>query len=235
LVAANTNRQRQLVDARVIGFAFDGNDWLNELTQQLERCGVSVDRATTAVLVSHPTLAVYVVGFDEAALSQAHTVVQWSRASDLPPGLIAVIVHGGPAEREQALLAGFDDAVTLPVSPRELSGRVRAVQRRLEWTAGTTRVGFGPLTLDLHERIAWFDTGERHQLTANECEVLHALILAQGRVLTYGEVFRTAWKREGVRKAARDVQATVKRIRQKLGRMDTIETVHDIGLRLAPS
>jgi len=234
VVATPAPAQRQLVrDSRVVAFSFTGRDTLGELTRQLQHCGLAVQVETVPLLASRPLRGVYLVGFDAGSLSEAPAAVEWSRGCRPPAGLIAVLEDGGAAEREQAFVAGFDDAITQPVSARELCGRVRAVQRRMQWKASARRVGFGAVTLDLHERIAWLDVGKGHQLTAIETAVLHALIEARGRVLSYADVFRQAWNRKAESDPARDVQATIKRLRRKFGRPDVIETLRDVGLRLA--
>lgn len=233
MVAAAEHLQADVVpEPRIVAFSLTENPRFDDLIERLRVCGLEVAGQTRSPLESQPRPGVYLVGMDAASIAEATATVEWSRAGEPQPGLIAVIANGACAERERAFIIGFDDVLTEPVSSRELAGRVRAMQRRLQRPGSANRVGFGAVTLDLRERIAWIEPGKGHHLTANETAVLRALIEARGGVMTYADVFRAAWDRESSR-AARDVQAAIKRLRQKLGSAAAIETVRDVGVRLS--
>src|SRR5687768_14772258 len=105
-----------------------------------------VEVLTVEILHHPPTIPVYVLSLDVAV------------AGERRPGLLALIEDGTTADCESLLAAGFDDAVIAPISARELSGRVRAIHRRVFWKgAANGRMRYGEITLDLHGRALWID------------------------------------------------------------------------------
>jgi two-component system OmpR family response regulator len=221
---------------------------------ELRRGAMQVELRTVDVLDREPDAAVYLVSLEPPAhdlidgrgpppiVSAAEwrrgsidPLVSWANRSELRPGLIGLIEHGGPADAETLLAAGFDDAAVAPVSPRELAARVRAVHRRVHWKGvANGRLRFGELTLDLYGRALWF-RGKTIALTSIELAVLRELIKARGRPLSRIELLDRAWGEEDLEVSERAVDNVILRLRRKLPEPDVIETVRSVGFRLASS
>jgi DNA-binding response OmpR family regulator len=203
------------------------------LAGELRRESLRVDVCSADVLRAPPDTIVYAFWFDAAlGVVLAQRVVEWASQLDVRPGLIGIIENGGSSEREALLSAGFDDVIAGTLSARELSGRVRAVHRRLNWN--TTRQGrlrFGDVTLDLHNHALWID-GRTVSLTSIELAVMRELVKARGRPLSRAQLLDAAWGDSDLEVSERAVDNVILRLRRKLPRPDAIETVRSVGFRL---
>jgi DNA-binding response OmpR family regulator len=200
---------------------------------ELRRGAMQVELRAVDVLDHEPDAAVYVVSLEPPARDLVDPLVTWANRSELRPGLIGLIEHGGPADAETLLAAGFDDAAVAPVSTRELAARVRAVHRRVHWKGvANGRLRFGEITLDLYGRALWF-RDKTIALTSIELAVLRELIKARGRPLSRIELLDRAWGEEDLEVSERAVDNVILRLRRKLPEPDVIETVRSVGFRLA--
>lgn len=201
---------------------------------ELRSHALYVEVVTAEVLHSPPVLPVYVVSVDAPIASVlADKIVAWATATELRPGLIGLIEDGGARECEALLAAGFDDAVVTPISARELTGRVRAVHRRVHWKGVSNgRLRYGELTLDLYGRSLWAE-GKTIALTSIELAVLRELMKARGRPLSRTELLDAAWGEGELEVSERAVDNVILRLRRKLPRPELIETVRSVGFRLA--
>lgn len=201
---------------------------------ELRRHSMHVEVMTAEILHTPPVMPVYVVSVDPPIAGVlADKIVAWALASELRPGLIGLIEHGGVRECETLLAAGFDDAVVTPISARELVGRVRAVHRRVHWKGiANGRLRFGDLTLDLYGRALWAE-GKTIALTSIELAVLRELMKARGRPLSRTELLDAAWGEGELEVSERAVDNVILRLRRKLPRPELIETVRSVGFRLA--
>jgi len=204
-----------------------------EVVAELRRHAMHVEIVTADVLHAPPTLPVYVISVDPPIAGVlADRLVAWAIGSQLRPGLIGLVENGGVDESEMLLAAGFDDAVTTPISARELAGRVRAVHRRVHWKGSPNgRLRFGELTLDLYGRSLWID-GKSIPLTSIELAVVRELIKARGRPLSRTELLDAAWGEGDLDVSERAVDNVILRLRRKLPRPELIETVRSVGFRL---
>ena len=203
---------------------------------ELRRGAMQVDVVTAEVLHAPPAIPVYIVSVDSAIASVlSDKIVSWAMASELRPGLIGLVENGTARECEALLAAGFDDAVTAPVSARELAGRVRALHRRVHWKGiANGRLRFGDLTLDLYGRSLWVD-GKAITLTSIELAVMRELMKARGRPLSRAELLDAAWGEGELEVSERAVDNVILRLRRKLPRPELIETVRSVGFRLSSS
>ncbi len=200
---------------------------------ELRRGAMQVELRTVEILDGAPEASVYIVSLDPPVSSVADQLVAWAGHSALRPGLIGLVEHGGAADAEALLAAGFDDALVAPVSTRELAARVRAVHRRVHWKAvAHGRLRFGELTLDLHGRALWF-RDRTIALTSIELAVLRELIKARGKPLSRIELLDRAWGEEDLEVSERAVDNVILRLRRKLPDPDVLETVRSVGFRLA--
>ena len=130
--------------------------------------------------------------------------------SDLP--VIFISAYGRDETVARALESGAADYIVKPVSPTELVARVRAALRR---HAGPGPFVVGRLAIDYERRRVTLG-GNAVDLTATEYELLRALSLDAGRVVTFETLLRRVWAKRG-NADANLVRIFVRNLRRKLG------------------
>lgn len=88
-------------------------------------------------------------------------------------------------DRIEGLNIGADEYLIKPFSPRELTARVNALFRRLNNESKSTSLDFdkGRLSIDSEKRVVMVH-GEEIPFTPNEFDILYALIMNKGKVLS---------------------------------------------------
>ena len=157
--------------------------------------------------------------------------------SDVP--ILMLTAKASEDERISGLVAGADDYLVKPFSPRELVARVRAVLRRTQGVQNplveTLKFDDGRLEIDTVKRAVRRD-GALVELTPNEYKLLLALARYPGRVYSRFELVNRVqgYDYEGYE---RTIDVHVKNLRKKLepdpGKPRYIETVTGVGYRLA--
>ena len=202
------------------------------LAQELRREPLEVAVVSADILRVAPATRVYVFDLDGGhAAVLAEPIARWASAAETVPGLIGVLGNAGSREREVLLEAGFDDVVAGPIGSRELSARVRAVHRRMFMRSRTGRIRFASVTLDLDNHMLWAD-GKTISLTSIELAVMRELIKAAGRPLSRAQLLDAAWGAADLEVSERAVDNVILRLRRKLPRPESLETVRSIGFRL---
>ncbi len=149
--------------------------------------------------------------------------------------IVMLSALGSTRDRVTGLEAGADDYVAKPFAPSELVARVRSVLRRARPARAGAALRHGELVFDLEgHRVAL--AGRAVELSPAEFEILAALLVAGGRVVTRDQlVNRLHPHGEGIDNRSIDVY--VGRLRVKLGdssaRPRLVLTVRGFGYRLA--
>ena len=131
--------------------------------------------------------------------------------ADLP--VVFISGYGRDETIAKALEMGAADYIVKPFSTTELTARVKAALQRRYGSSESFRLG--DLAISLRDRQVSV-AGRPVQLTATEYELLRALAVNAGRILTFDSLLRQVWGRTetGDRRV---VHAFVKRLRHKLG------------------
>ena len=99
----------------------------------------------------------------------------------------------------RGLQLGADDYVTKPFSAKQLTARMKAVQRRCQadpYRDPVREVRAGDLALDLQSHEAT-KAGKLVQLTTLEFRILYMLAMNEGRVVPYSRLVEYAWGYDG--------------------------------------
>lgn len=107
-----------------------------------------------------------------------------ARRNDTP--VLILTARDGVEDRVKGLDLGADDYLTKPFEVSELEARVRALLRRRAGTS-SAQLDFGPVSLDMNGRQLLVNNAPT-DLPAREFNVLQALMLANGRVLSKTQI-----------------------------------------------
>ncbi len=151
------------------------------------------------------------------------------RGDDVP--VLMLTARAEEPDRVRGFEVGADDYVTKPFSVRELVLRSRAVARRRGWTGTGECIEFGKLRLDRAAREV-IAAGRRVALTHREFDLLDLLLRRRGRVQSRAQILDDVWGLDADVEL-RTVDATVRRLRDKLGSLAAyVETVRGVGYRV---
>ena len=131
-------------------------------------------------------------------------------------GLPVIFISGYGRDETivKALESGAADYLVKPFSPGELTARIRAVLRR---HAESDPFVLGTLTIHYERRRVTL-AGRAVSLTATEYELLRALSVNAGKVMTYETLMRQVWNGRRDTDTGTDLVRTfVKKLRRKLG------------------
>jgi DNA-binding response OmpR family regulator len=191
------------------------------------RDGIAMSQSSNAALLI----------VDSVLPDVAGTVVlqEVRRRSDVP--IMMLSGQAGTEERIEALVAGADDYLTKPFSPRELAAHVRALLRRGGGKGSNqdvSRFDGGRLEIDRVRHEVRLD-GEPRDLTVTEYEILATLAGHPGRVYSRAELTYHS-RGHDFEGYERTVDAHVKNLRRKIDKDPSaapiVETVRGVGYRL---
>lgn len=156
--------------------------------------------------------------------------------TDIPVILLTARAEEG--DRILGLEMGADDYVVKPFSPREVVARVRTVLKRvIEPRHFTTRLEFGPLTIDGRAREV--SIGDQTvSLTPKEFDLLMFLASSPRQVFSRNQLLEQVWDSSPEWQDPATVTVHVRRLRQKI-EGDTnsprwLTTVWGVGYRFEP-
>lgn len=142
----------------------------------------------SAVMARRPDLVILDLGLpDMDGIEITRRLREWT-----PVPIIIVTVQEQERAKIAALDAGADDYVTKPFGMGELLARMRAALRRAATPTAEPVFSTGPLTVDLGQRLVTVGSREV-QLTPTEYDLLRALVMHAGQVLTHRQLLRQVW------------------------------------------
>lgn len=106
--------------------------------------------------------------------------------------ILVLSVRDQEEDKVAALEAGAEDYLTKPFGIDELHARLRVLLRRRTARAPEGPVRTGDLEIDLERRLVKVQ-GKPVHLTPTEYALLKALVEADGRVLTHGQLLHQVW------------------------------------------
>jgi DNA-binding response OmpR family regulator len=145
----------------------------------------------------------------------------------LTPVLI-LTARGAIPDRVRGLEIGADDYLPKPFDFTELLARIRALERRDKVHKGR-HIKIAHLEIDTGERRVTCD-GSEVQLARQEYDLLEALALNEGRVLTRDAILSRIWRNEDSYSNSVDVHIGILRKKIDANRpVKLIQTVRGIG------
>jgi len=160
----------------------------------------------------HPDVILLDLGLPEIdGLEVCRRVREWS---DVP--IIVLSVRDRESDKVGALNIGADDYLTKPFGTAELLARIQVALRhaaRLH-TPQEPIIAVGELRIDLSLREVT-RRGEPIHLTPTEYEILKALAINAGKVLTHRLLLQKVWGRDQQQDAAK-LRVFVNQLRRKL-------------------
>ena len=172
------------------------------------------EAALDVVEREHPDIVLLDVGLPDI---DGFEVLRRIRAfSDVP--IVMLTARDDAMDKVKGLELGADDYVTKPFNHLELMARVKAVLRRLEMPAPSSRAPSfrsGDLEVDFAKHEARL-CGERLDLTPTEYKLLYHLVRNAGHVLQHATLLAKVWGREYVDEVDY-IRVYVRRLRDKLG------------------
>lgn len=160
------------------------------------------------------------------------TICRLITEGENPAMVLMLTASATPAQRVSGLRLGADDYLPKPFHFPELVLRIRALARRRP-TARARIFRAAGIELDPLQHSASRD-GRRLDLSAKEFAVLEALMRGQPAVLSAEDLFAQVWD-ETVDPFTNTVHVTISRLRRKLGEPPAIETITNVGYRIAQS
>jgi DNA-binding response OmpR family regulator len=145
--------------------------------------------------------------------------------------ILVLTARSSEADKVLGLNLGADDYITKPFSMRELSARIQAVLRRIKdvqpdrptYDDGTLMIDPATFTVKY--------AGRDVRLTRKEFTLLEELARNAGRVMTRETLLDRVWGLNYYGDS-RTLDVHIRRLRQKIGYAEVIETVTGIGYRL---
>lgn len=157
-------------------------------------------------------------------------VLQTIRTQGITTPVLVLTARDAVAQRVEGLNLGADDYVVKPVDLDELAARLHALIRRAHGKANTT-LQVRDVVLDPAARQV-MRAGESVVLSTREFDVLHALLLNAGRVLSREQLEQNLY-RWGHEVESNTIEVHIHHLRRKMG-AGLIETVRGVGYIVMP-
>jgi two-component system KDP operon response regulator KdpE len=189
--------------------------------------------ALSAVVANRPDLIILDLGLpDLDGIEVTRLLREWTH---IP--IIILSVRGQEADKVTALDAGADDYLTKPFSTGELLARIRVALRHTGQSGSEPVFTSDDLTVDLVRRVVTVARREV-QLTPTEYDLLRALVIHAGKVLTHRQLLREVWG-IGYEQETHILRVNISNLRRKIepdpARPRHILTEPGVGYRLRDS
>ncbi|MDR3692065.1 MAG: response regulator transcription factor [Fimbriimonas sp.] len=202
----------------------------------LEKAGFDVDiiRDGERALAVALTRSVEVIVLDiMLPRLDGMTICSRLRSAQVATPILMLTAKTSLEDRVAGLESGADDYLAKPFEFAELLARVRALVRR-DKVNRSGRIEIDDLVVDTASRVV-IRGGQEIDLTRREYQLLEALALRQGQVLTRETIHQTVWN--DAFSTSNTVDVHVRRLRQKIDDpfpRKLIHTVVRIGYVLRP-
>jgi len=183
------------------------------------RDGVAAD---TELRTGAHTVAVLDLGLPRL---DGMAVLQAVRGAKVRTPILVLTARDAVSARIAGLDAGADDYLIKPIDLHELAARLRALVRRSHGQV-QNRLVAGPVELDPLSHTVRV-RGEPVDVVGREYDLLHALLLNAGRVLSRGQIEQHLYE-WGHEVSSNAIEVHVHHLRRKLP-PKTIETVRGVG------
>ncbi|HKV41803.1 MAG TPA: response regulator transcription factor [Blastocatellia bacterium] len=218
----------------------DDEDIADSIRYNLEREGFRARVASTGesaldlILEKPPDLVILDLNLPQMSGFELCRRIRTEALTSRVP-ILMLTARASEADKVLGLNLGADDYVTKPFSVRELLARVNAVLRRVKGIEAT-RPAYDDGTLKIDPASFRVDVeGKEIRLTRKEFALLEELARNAGRVMMRETLLERVWGLSYYGDS-RTLDVHIRRLRQKLGIAQLIETVTGIGYRLrAPS
>jgi two-component system, OmpR family, KDP operon response regulator KdpE len=148
----------------------------------------SGQEALKALALERPDLLLLDLGLpDMDGVQVTRRLREWSQVP-----VIILSVREQEADKVAALDAGADDYLTKPFGVGELLARIRTVLRRQAGGTSEPIFTLGGLKVDLANRLVTVES-QIVQLTPTEYDLLRALVMMAGKVVTNHQLLRQVW------------------------------------------
>jgi two-component system OmpR family response regulator/two-component system response regulator QseB len=200
----------------------------------LRLSGFQVDWVRDGVAAAHELKATpYAAAVLDIGLPRQDgwNVLTQLREQENPCPVLMLTARDAPADMTTALDLGADDYVVKPVDLEVLAARLRALIRRASGFSNASMV-VGPLRLDPASRQVTLQ-GQHVSIVGKEFEILQALMLADGRILTREALSRHLYQ-WGEDVDSNTVEVHIHHLRRKLGPQgkQLVATVRGIGYQI---
>ena len=155
-------------------------------------------------------------------------VLQALRARKNTTPVLELTARDAVPDRVRGLDLGADDYVAKPVDLHELAARLRSLVRRAHGQVQDI-LRCGAVQLDPSARLVKLD-GESVMLSTREFDLLHALMLNAGRVMSREQLEQQLYS-WGYEVESNAIEVHIHHLRRKL-RADIIQTVRGVGYTL---
>ena len=189
------------------------------------RDGVAAERELTA---GDYQAAVLDLGLP---LKDGLDVLQGLRTRKIATPVLVLSARDAVPDRIRGLDLGADDYVVKPVDLHELGARLRSLVRRAHGQV-LSSLQCGGVTLDPAARLVCLE-GAEVALSTREFDLLHALMLGAGRVLSREQLEQQLYS-WGYEVDSNAIEVHIHHLRRKLGQA-VIQTVRGVGYTMQRS